>query len=485
MLLAVVAALLLATSGRALPVAAASQPERYLVLGQGGSPVVRLLTAGNPRVLAGAVIGAVNNARARGAARLGAFRAQVRGLRAVVADVQEVPPLADNLLLLDAARAERVPIVLENADSQKMASLLGIGTDARVVVVKGRSISNGTIHVWPAEADRFEEGETTSGSSEAPERLRPAGPGPETEYAWPEARQPPDPAPLDDPALASRVAEVIDDDGDARGPTSRAAGLYITGECQESTYCWEWATRFEPHALAATWSQIDTQLAIGLYATKAEKLLLIRSQGRVVARLREDSNDARGYYLERTRVRFATTERPAGWVLAQTSPQSANRNVTVETSSAFTFGVSGSTPEASFTQGEATSVDLREWSAVNRVRSPVAEWDYLLRATPAGDYEAPDDLVTHEWSCRARLARLPAMSALGHEPLAEAVWSGPPNSVGVFSFDYKWELALQLARFTKNNCIRWSMEWFPWSHWRSGSWTVDTGRVSAAEPDES
>jgi len=102
-------------------------------------------------------------ARKQKRAEIKALRQQLKAsnVDAVIANLSNVNPTEDDMELVTAALEEGVPVVLEKVSKDKMATMLGLGIDADMVVAESRKGGGQVrLNIWNDQMDQVSDGQS-------------------------------------------------------------------------------------------------------------------------------------------------------------------------------------------------------------------------------------------------------------------------------------------------------------------------------------
>ncbi len=377
------------------------------------------------------------------------LRAQLADVDAVVADLSAPGTSEDDGLMVEAALEEGVPVVLENADSTKMAALTGIGVEAKTAVIETRD-EGGEFNITIVDGPEPTIQEGPVQSFEPPAQPTPDNPAMKEQLARYEAQQQAARAGAPKAALTQRIAKLTGAQKAAQVETlisqkafkkgARRHGL-ITGQCSGGVKCREGsvtkAISFCPGDLCSAYSTMSPILEWGVYKTeshdpatgkvKTSAYVTVRAAGRPNLAMMWDATQNRGYFLESWNIQLAATY-PAGknWVLAKATPENANKQGSVAWSTGFTVGAStDKTVNVSYSQSETRTMNTEEFGITRSTTLNGATWTTKMQIdAQARAYSTPSDLFIYWFLSTTDVALLPTIAKQGTDFHAEAVWDG-------------------------------------------------------------
>jgi len=460
----------------------------------------------------------------RAQARTAALTERLRQVDAVTADLKELEPGDDDRAVVDAARSAGIPVVFENASNDKMTTLLGLGTDADLVVTEfNPAVAKGRINFTRASFQAQDSSPHQIAITPDPnavihpELLRQRIFTYKLEMAQTILRDRPftnSTTPAKTQTSADPTAKALNNDSGASG---------VIGVCNEAPsahQCFEYETQnwntyyICPYSIDTNqqdcgWGTfIEPQLAVGLYLAAEpdantglpNRAILLRSFGAWGERTYYSNDHLENrpfftsYYLE-----FYPTNLPTGYSRAQLQPTNANNTTSVTTSTGFSWSVTGTAQSApsvtggfGYTSSSSYTSTLSDWSVTNiQYGDQSAAWNYQLANTTncSGNPQAykPSDNTTLGGFCwnpfRYWLNDLPDWSTYGpnaaiSQPFSEAVWSGTDKTNTQIKFVYVIQATVMDAEVTtQNSGITASITTKTNPAQESYVWTVNPGSV--------
>lgn len=160
--LTLIAAALVAAPSPQTSQAGEAGARKLMVLGNGASPVLRGLAGSREKVDGRARVRAARAvAESRGGDRQAQrsqvesiLRAELGDIDALVADLAEIDPAADDQLLVQVALEAGVALVLERVHPERMAQLTGhMGVSADLIVIRRGEQGQLRLNVWSDEGE--------------------------------------------------------------------------------------------------------------------------------------------------------------------------------------------------------------------------------------------------------------------------------------------------------------------------------------------
>lgn len=404
------------------------------------------------------------------------LRAQLVDADAVVADLSAPPTSEDDGLLVEAAIEEGVPVVLENTDSAKMASLTGaIGVEAATVVIESRA-EGGELQVTIVDGPPLQvqsgPGQVTKKPTAQPVPVDPKLKAALAQYdAQQKAARANAPKPANVPEVskltsaqkAAKVEELISEKAFKKGVERH--GL-LTGKCTAATVCREGIVApalqsFCPGGVCSTANSLAPAIEWGVYKTVTQNpttgvprnaaYIVTRAAGRPNIAMAWDEERNRGYYLEGWNIQLSATF-PAnmGWIMDRAKPLNANNKATTTYTSGFSLGAT--TDKAiTFTYNDSVSrsMETQEFGVTRTTTgNSLVTWATKMQMNGNGEaYSQPSDLFIHWFFDGTKVNLLPTIAKTGTDFHAEAIWWGYRDAAcGSCSVTIKPTVSLQMYR---------------------------------------
>ncbi|MEE9398319.1 MAG: OmpH family outer membrane protein [Methylococcales bacterium] len=425
-------------------------------------------------------------ARKQKRAEIKALRQQLKAgnVDAVIANLANINPTEDDIVLVQAAQEEGIPVALENVSADKMAKLVGVGVDVDMVVVETRA--NGgqvLLNIWDDEAVTLEDSEgsargglppnvTPEQRAELEEKAKSGKPRHPPLPKGPQAKSKVAPTSNSFQQATTDVEHILTMRPYSKGAEDLALSDKYNNYCDRSvtTACHEFQTAFLPYywcpdGYCSHKANLNAQFSFGMYVTPISKYIVFQTVGSVGADLMHDAANYKGYFLESFKANYTPLGVPSGWVLDETAPQNANNTGSVTSTTGFSFGVSAGADKkgpnagasASYSSSTSVKTDLTDWKVINHNVPPKAKWTFKLSKTGVGVYDDWEDIFDWKAIEGWYLGSLPDMSKYGFQPRTEAVWRGPASTVGTITFESHFEMLLRYS---------WVIEYFVWRDYR-------------------
>lgn len=406
------------------------------------------------------------------------LRAHLADVDVVAVDASAPGTSEDDGLVVEAALEEGVPVVLERANSKKMARLTkAFGVDAETAVIESRgegrelqitlvggpeaTIKTGPKKTIQPPAQRTPENKKVKEALKQYEAKQKAA-----NANVPKPAPAPHVAKLTHAQKVARVEKLVSEKAFKKG--ARRHGL-ITGKCT-GLDCKEASlvispVEFCPGGLCSAYSTLAPVLEWGVYKTVSQEpttgksrdsaYIMVRAAGRPNLAMMWDQKDNRGFYLEGWNVQLAATyPENMSWTMAKAVPENANKQVSVAYSTGFTVGGSAAGGSSgslglnvSYSSSEQRTMNTEEFGITRTTTPNSVSWTHMMQLDGLGEsYTKPEDLFIYWFGSSTDVAMVPTIAKLGTDFRGEAVWSGyrddscgscPVTVTGTFSLQMK------------------------------------------------
>lgn len=398
----------------------------------------------------------------------------VAGAAAVVLNLAQLDEneLARAAGLTDVARQAGVPLVVLGASADRLASLVGLGIDGDVVVVRRGSDGRPELRAMAA----F--GQDGAGAD----------------------------APAAVAALAGRVAALLDEAREARAKTGGLQRInykaWIVGTETQS-----WTPHGNPGgsdqvAVINIFYQVELVANSELNQFPNQKYLKVRTlgtgmnPGQLPSVADQDADRERGWYQDRLEIDLEPDPVPPGFALMAAAPGTTDTYSTYSETTGWEVGVDSSGEWGlTFSGSQTSSSTFQNFRVDYTGPGADARWVYRMSSTGGSDaqpYSEPLDLVYEDpfggcplFSTCLRRVNDHAVSTIGLT--AEAVWQAPLDFDDVVELDLSHSQRLALIRYDHTECQLFVCsdyyEWFSDSSGRSHTLAVDFSSVLPYGPD--
>lgn len=460
----------------------AQNEDVLLLVGEARTDLLSKLAKALPTADAMEVVDAARENAADREAHITMLREKLRDVHAIALDLAALEIGDPHRLLMEAARAEAVPVVFQHADGEKMKDLVGGGITAPLVVAEHEAGTGVThLHIFGGltvakgmEDDQQElpiddtatsehEGEEEEEEEENPDAIEKA------HHSLDDGDPRQNPGDLFVAVFRILQQQRYSNGGAAQHVTSHAyTGL---GICNGAPNCNEYVTHWHQHSHSTTNTVLGPQVRWARFRGTIEDYVVVRLEGRVGANLKWNVSDDRGYFVEFFEPKASIVGWPTGsWVLAKSAPPNQNDQSTIASTTGFTVtatgGASGKQPTGSlaagYSQSSTRTMNLSDFKVVNHEGdSPNIRWSFdLSKVDGRYQYNNWKSLIDKQFmDCDLR--NLPTMSSNGFQYISEGVWRGPKNARGSFKFNIRATVRV------RNTWLRGAFD----SKWRTRSYS--------------
>jgi hypothetical protein len=263
--------------------------------------------------------------------------------------------------LSDAAMELGVPLIIENIDdSEKLAELIGVGIEADVMMITSLGPNQYRVRVYGGNAADESLFESAEGELVVAQRSED-----DISLAVDEISE----------VLRSEPARVVIQSVPATGYR------YYDFDLAEDT--------FSPVDGQTASLSMDFEAELVLDPERGKKNVFIRpiGSGQHPGSLVSDGAANRGYYQESQEITI--TPNHSSVVLYAHAPATANSGATYTSSTGWTIGVSGQSPELNYSESNETSTTLPDFSMVNHTSGAIASWRFAMSTGWTNMFEYP------------------------------------------------------------------------------------------------
>jgi hypothetical protein len=445
---------------------------RFISLGYSNSPVLQVLKASRQVVDGRALAESVK--KSPNAKEM--LARQLLTADAIGADLSEIEPTDEDVLIVDAAEQAGIPVIFENVTKVKMAKFFGLGVDNDLVVAeynptlrRGRLNFGEPLHLTDPEheAPVMQERRTFAARLKVAQDVI-------------QSR----------PFIKSAKPQAETNTGVCSAASSASSVPIPTSACQE----WEssglgpiYFLVEDPAGIEVDLTNfIDPEFFYGVYQVGTQKYVLLRATGGWGNALDAvvSTSSKRFPFFRTYKVQFQPI---TDWTADRYAPANLNNTSTITTTTGFSLtagasagqGSSGVNASATYSSSTASTVNVSDWTAQNNSSGVNSTWTYYMSDTydcnnssnQIGLYDSLTTMISYcsgSWENYVNLP--PVWSRAGYS------YSGTPLTEAVLRSGNSMETGMEV-----NYIVTATVDGLEISdHWLWYNWTSATTTRSAA-----
>jgi len=394
-------------------------------------------------------------------------------------------------LILDIARNEDVPVLLENATAEKMQKLTPVGVTGELVVLQ-YSAKGGRGHATILGDDTlgestFSEIEVEQESTVEKTANRTAAARSDSLNVRGDLFSDIQKSSQKNENMVSAVTELLSRElpsAEATRSLGQRSAEVSGADCLLTNACYEFGTSYAPLTYGIGSGNelvFEYNYDVHVYATDSYKYVVINTTGSNSIDTQYDSNNQRGFFLNEYRTTHTITRNDPGLIRKLSAPVTAslteNITDTVGWDASLTGGASKDGPSASFgigyNQSTATRRTITDWKTIATVPSSGVAWSYQNRY-----FNDLKGMIDHPVFQNAKIRDPGDIANSSLAANTEVVYRSAHNRTGIFSFQSKFLFDIANVYFTENDIFHYKAKRQHWGMVATTNFSVNLDQIN-------